>query len=184
MTVPASNALFTADLPRSVEAKISQGFSGLFTTHCGDREHRARDEPADQPLAQQPTSSKIVTELVDLGLVDLQEQDGKKVFLGPDLEVLAAIGQLEKLGFNLRTGFRPQDLLIYKRAREKLIEQELETFLRVVPGKASPRGQRSWRETPPRAAPRCWWRFGRLIVQMLATAGAGSVTRLLTGAEP
>ncbi|HUB09173.1 MAG TPA: MerR family transcriptional regulator [Myxococcales bacterium] len=77
----------------------------------------------------------LIHKLEKLGFVAAVRRNGERVFSGPDVEVLAAIGQLKRLGITERAGFRPQDLLIYKRALEGLLDQELQTFVRVVIGK-------------------------------------------------
>lgn len=126
---------------------------------------------------------RLIQDVERVGLVSQQVHDGKKVFFGPDLEVLAAIAQLKKLGFTERAGFKPEDLLIYKKTLETLIDQELETFLRVVTGKKSPEKAAELARNAANGATALLVALRkRLIVQMLAAAGTGTVSRLLTGA--
>ncbi len=81
----------------------------------------------------------LVAKLERLGFVSARrEKDGPKLFSGPDVEVLAAIGHLKRLGITERAGFRPNDLLMYRKALEGLLALEVETFLRVVIGKKGP----------------------------------------------
>lgn len=126
---------------------------------------------------------RLLAEVEHLGLVTSQEQDGKRVFFGPDLEVLAAISQLKRLGFTLKAGFKPDDLLVYKKAMETVIEKELETFLRVVTGKKSPEKAAELARNAANGATALMIALRkRLIIQMLAAAGPGAPQRLLTGA--
>ncbi len=80
-------------------------------------------------------SVPLIRKLEKLGLVGGSVRDGERVFAGPDVEVLAAVGELKRLGITERAGFRLADLLIYKEALEGLVKLEIETFLRVVVGK-------------------------------------------------
>jgi DNA-binding transcriptional MerR regulator len=77
-------------------------------------------------------TAKRIEQLVELGLVSTKERDGKPVLTGHDLEVLAAIANLSKLGFNDKAGFTADDLKIYSDAMTALLQKEIETFLRVV----------------------------------------------------
>ncbi len=80
----------------------------------------------------------LIQKLEKLGFLTSVKREGERVFAGPDVEVLAAVGQLKRLGITERAGFRPQDLLIYKRSLEGLLDLEIQTFLRVVVGKKPP----------------------------------------------
>lgn len=74
----------------------------------------------------------LVEELEHLGLVTARLEGGKRLLSGADLEVLAAVANLSRLGFEEQLGFRPQDLVIYSRAMEQLLQDEVRTFLRVA----------------------------------------------------
>ncbi|MBI3185692.1 MAG: MerR family transcriptional regulator [Myxococcales bacterium] len=126
---------------------------------------------------------KLMREMERQGLVGSYEKDGQRVFSGPDLEVLAAVGQLKQLGFTEAAGFEPKDLLMYKKSAEALLEQEVGVFLQRVVGSKSP-------EEATRLA-RAGVNGGtallvavrkKLIIDMLASAGPEAVDQLLSGA--
>ncbi|MHB8420853.1 MAG: MerR family transcriptional regulator [Myxococcales bacterium] len=80
----------------------------------------------------------LIQKLEKLGFVTSVRRNGERRIEGPDVEVLAAVGQLKRLGITERAGFKPLDLAIYKKALEGLLDQEIQTFLRVVVGKKPP----------------------------------------------
>ena len=70
----------------------------------------------------------FVERLVELGIVSLR--DGG--FRGPDVEVLATLGKMNAAGLNAGSGFRPEDLIIYRDALRALLQREVESFMDVV----------------------------------------------------
>lgn len=126
----------------------------------------------------------LIQKLEKLGFIASYRKGGARVFSGPDLDVLSAVGGLRALGFTERAGFQPGDLLIYKKALERLLDLELEIFLRVVVGKK------------PRAEAAKLARAGisgatallvalrkKLITDLLVTAGPEAVDELLAGGK-
>jgi DNA-binding transcriptional MerR regulator len=78
---------------------------------------------------------RLLEELVKLRIATLQrDETGREVFRGVDLEVIAAIAKLKRLGLTERAGFRAKDVVMYREALEQLLEREVQTFLRVTSG--------------------------------------------------
>jgi len=78
----------------------------------------------------------LIEQLVELKIVTSQAGDAEEpVFTGVDLEVLAAIAKLKNLGFTERGGFKAEDIVIYREALQRLLQKELQTFLRVLGSK-------------------------------------------------
>jgi DNA-binding transcriptional MerR regulator len=78
----------------------------------------------------------LLEELAAEGVITpLEPPGGEPVVRGVDLEVLAAVARLKELGFTEKAGFRASDLGMYRRALERLLEDEVRTFRRVVGGK-------------------------------------------------
>jgi DNA-binding transcriptional MerR regulator len=77
-------------------------------------------------------TTKRVEQLVELGVVSTVKKNGKAVLSGHDLEVLAAVGNLNKMGFNEKAGFEAKDITIYSEAMTALLHREIETFVRVI----------------------------------------------------
>jgi DNA-binding transcriptional MerR regulator len=67
-----------------------------------------------------------------LGLAHPRDQDGRRVFTAYDLEVLAAMANLKRLGFTYEAGFGAKDLVMYRESMQALLEREVRAFLRVV----------------------------------------------------
>jgi DNA-binding transcriptional MerR regulator len=125
---------------------------------------------------------RLVQDLEKAGLIHAVEKDGQHFYSGPDLEVLGAIGQLKKLGFTERAGFKPKDLLIYKTAVESLLDQEVHTFLRVIVGKKPPEEATKLAQASIHGATALLVALRKkAIVDMLAAAGPDTVDRVLTG---
>jgi DNA-binding transcriptional MerR regulator len=87
-------------------------------------------------------SQSVIDELERLGLVTARVDDGEQTLAGADLEVVAAIANLVRHGFQEELGFRVEDLVIYRRAMEQLLQDEVQTFLRVA-ARADMAGRRS-----------------------------------------
>ncbi len=127
----------------------------------------------------------LILKLEKLEIVSSYRQHGAKVFSGPDLEVLAAVGQMKRLGITERVGFRPADLLIYKKSLEGLLDQELQTFLRVVVGKKDPEeASRLARAGINGATALVVALRKKLITDLLVTAGKATVDGVLAGGKP
>lgn len=127
---------------------------------------------------------RLILELEKVGLVSGVDRGGERTFAGPDLEVLAAIGQLKRLGLSERAGFKPKDLLIYKTTLEGLLDQEVRTFLRVVVGKKPKENATELARAGVNGATVLLVALRKkLIFDMLAAAGADTVDRFLAG-EP
>lgn len=77
---------------------------------------------------------RLLRELARLGLITPSADEGETVLRGPDLEILAAIANLGRHGFQEELGFRPEDMVMYLRSMQELVEQEVRTFLRVATG--------------------------------------------------
>jgi DNA-binding transcriptional MerR regulator len=76
----------------------------------------------------------VLEELVAEGVISVRRgADGAEPTLGgADLEVLAAVVRLRDLGFTEKAGFRASDLGMYRRALDRLLEDEVRTFMRVL----------------------------------------------------
>ena len=124
----------------------------------------------------------LIQKLEKLEIVSSYRQNGAKVFAGPDLEVLAAVAQMKQLGITERVGFRPADLLIYKKSLEGLLDLELQTFLRVVVGKRKPEeATRLARAGINGATALVVALRKKLITDLLVTAGKATVDGVLAG---
>jgi hypothetical protein len=124
----------------------------------------------------------LIQKLEKLEIVSSYRQSGVKVFAGPDLEVLAAVGQMKRLGITERAGFRPADLLIYKKSLERLLDLELQTFLRVVVGKRDPEeATRLARAGINGATALVVALRKKIITDLLVTAGKATVDGVLAG---
>lgn len=77
-------------------------------------------------------SASVIDDLHRAGLISFRREDGKELLSGPDLEVIAAVANLGKIGFRPDMGFRPRNLSIYRRAMEQLLRDEVKAFLRVA----------------------------------------------------
>jgi len=77
----------------------------------------------------------LIEELRRLGMIATRSEDGKDVFAGADLEVLAAVKNMETLGFRKSAGFKAKDLLVYRDSLEQLMNKEVQTFVRVAAGR-------------------------------------------------
>ena len=75
----------------------------------------------------------LVEEFAQVGFIHAYEnENGETCVGGVDLEVLAAVERLKGLGFTERVGFSAEDLMLYKRHSEELLQDELQTFMRVL----------------------------------------------------
>ena len=126
---------------------------------------------------------KLIQKLEQLGLVgSYQRPGGDRVFAGPDLEVLASVAQLKRLGFTEGSGFKPDDLLVYKKTIEGLLDQEMAMFLNVVVGKKSPDDASKMARAGVNGGTALLVALRKkLIVDLLATAGVDTVDRVLAG---
>lgn len=79
---------------------------------------------------------EVIDALERLDIANTREVDGNPVFIGADLEVLAAIANLDRLGLSERIGFTPDDLTMYRDAIRALIENEIRMFVEVAGGSA------------------------------------------------
>ena len=66
-------------------------------------------------------------------MIDARVTEGRRVLEGADLEVLAAIANFRRLGFNEEAGFRVEDLGHYRDAIHRLVQSEIQTFVKAFP---------------------------------------------------
>ncbi len=75
---------------------------------------------------------KVINELHRLGLVTFHRESGEEVLRDADLDVLAAVANLDRAGFRESAGFKTSDLLIYRAALVALLRHEIQTFVRAT----------------------------------------------------
>lgn len=74
-----------------------------------------------------------IERLLALHVVDARVAEGRRVLEGADLEVLAAIANFRRLGFNEGAGFSVEDLGQYREAIHRLVQSEIQTFVKAFP---------------------------------------------------
>jgi len=100
-------------------------------------------ERTHTPVAREdaPTAlgipARSIDELLEAGLVSTEVVDGREVFPGPDVEVLATLASFQREEFTRKLGFSVADLLIYKDALQELLQREVATYLRAVSGRGA-----------------------------------------------
>jgi hypothetical protein len=78
----------------------------------------------------------VLERLREVGIIEARERDGSEWIEGPDLEVLAAIANLARLGFTEEAGFSADDLALYRRSIEALVQMESRDVPRETSGSA------------------------------------------------
>lgn len=115
-----------------------RGRHGLSALRARSTEHEmavSRDEVARETGLPASTLS----ELERLGLVQAHD-DGYRPH---DVAILRAVGTLSAAGLNTASGFRPEDLLVWRDALGALLIREIELFVRhIVPNHPPPDAMR------------------------------------------
>ncbi len=76
----------------------------------------------------------LLERLLALHVIDARVSEGRTVLEGADLEVLAAVANLRRLGFSEEAGFGVVDLDTYREAIYRLVQVEVQTFVKAFPG--------------------------------------------------
>lgn len=74
----------------------------------------------------------ILQKLREARVIETREFDGRDVIEGHDLEVLAAIANLVRLGFTAEAGFAIEGVVAYQRAIDALVQMEFDMFLETL----------------------------------------------------
>src|SRR5207249_1146076 len=102
---------------------------------------------------------------------------------GADLDVLAAVANLERAGFREATGFRPEDLVIYRTALEELLSSELQVFIRVAAGREFDEQTRTMARAAVDAATMLVVAVRRKLIMDLLSAADAKVLSALSGGK-